>query len=362
MTEIIAQTASPVNSALPINARSGYSRLIMIYAGIDEAGYGPLLGPLTVGASVFELPGDATDAPPPCLWKTLEKAVAKDLTTRKGRIVVADSKKVHTQASGVKHLELGTLCFAACAGLRPVTLDALLDALGETSHHDLSALPWYAAEASNPWQTLPIGCTAGELAIARSVLDIECRRASVQPVSLGASVLFEDEFNRRVAITRSKASVSFTLVAGHLWKVWQKWGSEHPLVAVDRQSGRSHYRELLSQAFPGTTLAILDETSERSGYRISETSRSTPGQQARQMTVWFEVGAEERHMPVALASMIAKYSREALMARLQRWFTHMAPHVEPTAGYGADAKRFWTQIQPSLAGWGVDENTIRRMS
>jgi hypothetical protein len=334
----------------------------MIYAGIDEAGYGPLLGPLTVGASVFDAPGSASDAPPACLWKALEKAVAKDLTSRKGRIVVADSKKVHTQASGVKHLELGALCFAACAGLRPATLDALLDALGETSHHDLSALPWYAADASNPWQGLPMGCTSGELAIARSVLDIECKRSSVRPVSLGASVLFENEFNRRVAVTRSKASVSFTLIAGHLWKIWERWGREHPFVAVDRQSGRSHYRELLSQTFPGSSLAILDETSERSGYRISESSRAAGDREQRQMTVWFEVGAEEGHLPVALASMIAKYSREALMARLQRWFTHMAPHIEPTAGYGSDAKRFWTQIQPLLAGWGVDESTIRRMS
>jgi hypothetical protein len=72
----------------------------VIYAGIDEAGYGPLLGPLCVGCAAFVLPdaGDApatsaADAPPPCLWKALSAAVCRATNDKRRRIAVEDSKK-----------------------------------------------------------------------------------------------------------------------------------------------------------------------------------------------------------------------------------------------------------------------------
>lgn len=80
------------------------------------------------------------------------------------------------------------------------------------------------------------------------------------------------------------------------------------------------------------------------------------------MTVHFQTGAEEQHMPVALASMLAKYNRELLMARLQAYFTRHLPGIAPTAGYGSDAKRFWQEVQPELGRLKIDGRTLRRQA
>ena len=124
----------------------------------------------------------------------------------------------------------------------------------------------------------------------------------------------------------------------------QRFGKHHPIVVVDRQGGRTKYRHLLAMNFPDANITILDQTQQRSGYRLESVG---PAQSGRVLTVWFEVDADQRHMPVALASMISKYTRELLMARFNAFFNGRVPQVRPTAGYARDAKRFWAQIQLS---------------
>jgi len=80
----------------------------------------------------------------------------------------------------------------------------------------------------------------------------------------------------------------------------------------------------------------------------------------RRMQVLFVVKADEHHLPVALASMMSKYVRQQLMARMQQWFAARLPEVKPTEGYGSDGKRFWQEVQPHLATLAVEPNTLRR--
>lgn len=337
---------------------------MLIYAGIDEAGYGPLFGPLLVGRTVIGVeaaptPGsEALDAFPatPNLWSILKRAVCKTLTKSRGRIAVNDSKKLHSSGD-LKHLERGVLAFAGVLGSPVASVDRYLDALGETCHHDLAALPWYAPTQDWPWDPLPRSCTIGEIAVARSMLASAMNAAGVKLLDLGAAVVFEDRFNRMVAATRSRAATSFTFVAGHLQSTWQRFGRSSPVVVVDRQGGRSHYRELLAMNFPDANLRILDEDERTSSYLLRSAREAD-----RQMLVRFTVEAESAHLPVAVASMVSKYTRELLMARFQTWFARRLPDVAPTAGYASDAKRFWQQIEPALPDLQINPAHLLRIS
>lgn len=350
---------------------------MFIYAGIDEAGYGPFFGPMTVGRCVLRVPKLDHDVEPPDLWARLNKAVCRRLSGRKGRLVVNDSKKLTTKAAGIKHLEMGCLAFASLMHENPEDVPgdvaAWLDAMGEETHRSLHDMPWYTVAQVGPWAALPVSADAGELAIARAVLRQTCGRIGVEVADLGCAVVFEDRFNRMVDATRSKAAVNFTFVAGHLQHIWREYGEHRPTVVVDRQSGRMRYRDVLAMNFADCEVSVLTETPERSSYRIEghgptpgtsaqatgEISGATSGGQ-RSMTVMFQTSAEEQHMPVALASMVAKYNRELLMQRFKAYFSKQLPDIPPTAGYGSDAKRFWQDVQPHLERLRLKPRTLRR--
>ncbi len=338
-----------------------------VYAGIDEAGYGPVLGPMVIGRAVLVIPKLDADAPTPDLWLRLGKAVCKRISDRAGRIAVNDSKKLTTKAAGIKHLELGCLAFAGLqkqAGsesteshTHPEDLSAWLDLIGDTGHHDEDLLPWYAKTDDHPWQTLPTAHTEGEVAIAGSLLRNCAERIGVELGGLGAAVVYENTFNQMVAATRSKASVSFTFVARHLLHIWETYSEHRPTVIIDRQGGRTHYRELLAQSFPDTRVDVIEECATSSSYLMSD--KADP---QRAMRISFMVDAEQAHMPVALASMVSKYTRELLMARLNHYFTQRVPDLKPTAGYAKDGKRFLEDLDPHLPELGHTRQQLQRTS
>ena len=76
----------------------------MIISGIDEAGYGPLLGPLVVGCCAFEIPDEVRTEQIPCLWKRLRRYVSKSRSKNGVKIHVNDSKVVYNSTAGLKEL------------------------------------------------------------------------------------------------------------------------------------------------------------------------------------------------------------------------------------------------------------------
>ncbi|MFQ6036606.1 MAG: hypothetical protein ACE5NM_12280, partial [Sedimentisphaerales bacterium] len=58
-----------------------------VLVGIDEAGFGPILGPMVVSSSTLSLPRNLLTAN---LWQVLKKSVADKRKRLAGRLLIAD--------------------------------------------------------------------------------------------------------------------------------------------------------------------------------------------------------------------------------------------------------------------------------
>ena len=345
--------------------------MALIYCGIDEAGYGPMLGPLCVGFSAFRVEDWTPEGGAPDLWKLLDKAVCRKGRDSRGRIAVADSKKLKLSNQSktrhpLTHLERGVLAFGGLVGEEPgprvpricepsglsepaepaehsrhgrgtqgrelESDEALFTALG--AHMEPHV--WYAGEPV----ALPLAGSAAQLGISRNKLALACEGAGVVPLALACIAVGESEFNEAVRTGGSKAHLTTRCFARYLRRVVERWGDSGDEVRVvcDRHGGRTSYGSMIEMAVRGLGCEVetLEETERCSRYVIS--GGASPEEQG--VHVQFRPEAEEAHLPVALASMTAKLVRELSMARFNRYWCARMPELKPTAGYVQDARRW----------------------
>jgi len=315
-----------------------------ILAGIDEAGLGPLLGPLVLSMTVFraEEPDRLRD-----LWRTLRRGVARARSRRRGgRIVVDDSKKVYRAGAGFPDLEESALALAALRGdgAPPSDLPAFAGRL------------FYAAvPAVSPWDDpgapgLPL--EAGGGAAARERFRGALADSGVDLLDACVLAVPADRLNRGFRDHQNKALVHYRETARLLQRLFQAHGAESPEVVLDRHGGRKFYDRLLKTTFLGARIATLEEEDDRSTYDVRAPGRS--------MRLTFLVEGDRASFPVAAASILAKYTRELFMRGLNRWFVERQPGLRPTAGYYTDAHRFLAETESLRRTLGIaDEALIR---
>lgn len=358
----------------------------MILAGIDEAGYGPLLGPLVVSASAFAVPGDMQNqirhgdfAAAESLWPILERAVARKGPLRDGRLIVADSKLVHAMAGGTGLLERTVLAMLRQrkAGEHvpemPATTAQLLTALGlptlqtasykvmdnssvATASSDFRFLPpqpWYCQAAPGGPTAVPAFTAPASLGIGASMLAGAFATADISLAALGAIVIDEDLFNRRAAATGNKATVLASATFTHIANLAENFADRGLLLVVDKQGGRANYVPALLRTFPDWQLKIIKQLPEESSYFLH--------QQQRRILVSFREKSELTSFATALASMTAKYLRELLMAHFNAWFSARIPGIKPTAGYYQDGRRWLADAGPHLAALGIGSEQLMRI-
>jgi hypothetical protein len=267
-------------------------------------------------------------------------------------VPVADSKALklsndHAAHHPLIHLERGVLAFLRWLESAPETDGALFERLGA----NLESHPWYAGEAT----PLPVGQTSAEIAIAASRLAGALESAGVELVAMRCLAVGESAVNRAVNELGTKAEATAMALGNHLRHIWSlAWGptvpaptepgtigartigargGDHLRIVCDQLGGRTMYDGLLARELPGATVVRLGESGERSRYRLADEG-------GREGVIQFMPEAESAHLPVALASMIAKYVRELAMARFNRYWCGRMPELKPTAGYNTDAGRW----------------------
>jgi ribonuclease HII len=282
----------------------------MLHIGIDEAGYGPTLGPLTVVAACATVDDPAT--------------FAGELAA----LGVADSKQVHKPGS-LASLERVALPAAAwLSGFQPDTADDLFALLAESAA-DRAAVPWMSGAES---LRLPVAATGLPTWSISSGSAAGLHGRLLHPRQLNAA--------KRSGVNRAAAELA---------AVRDLMAAAHPdphaaaRIACDRLGGRKRYGDLLGTVWPSQTVAIVEESSPVCRYTCDNT------------TIAFLVGGESAEPLIAAASCIAKYARELHMLLFNRHWSGRFPWLSATAGYPEDAKRWLHQVGEGTIGAWRDE-------
>ncbi len=122
-------------------------------------------------------------------------------------------------------------------------------------------------------------------------------------------------------------------------------------IICDKHGGRNYYGPLLQQRFPETLIEVRGESRARSVYRWRRGEQNVEAH--------FCAGGE-RHLPVALASMVSKYLREVAMLAFNRFWSLKLPDLRPTAGYPTDARRFRREIAQAQREMGLEDGVLWR--
>jgi hypothetical protein len=318
------------------------------FIGIDEAGYGPNLGPFVMTAVACRVPKKLAEAD---LWNVLRRVVRREGDTKRveDRILVADSKVVYSPKRGLKALENGVLASVLHhEGEPPGTLDHLLQRFALDARAELQGEPWYSG--STP---LPFAASPGAVRTLAERFQRVCCSRDIHWAPARVCAVCPSRFNHIVGAAGTKGEVS----SKALQELLPDFGglassSEDVRVLVDKHGGRNHYAALLQEVFPAGMVMVGCEGANHSQYEVFGLGR--------QVRITFQPRADSSHFCVALASMISKYVREMLMHEFNVFWQMHVPGLQPTAGYPIDAVRYWKAIQPQAERLGLAASTIWR--
>lgn len=324
--------------------------------GMDEAGYGPNLGPLIIAITEWNVSGrpELVD-----LYAALESVASREPDDRGGRLQVADSKVVLTGKRGLARLEATVLAAVGVLAKQnhappPTSFRQLWQLLANSGPAAFQLTkreppawqhePWFAENDLH----LPHFEPKTDTHAHTQALYAACQSAGVELRCLIADVVLTRRFNNLVQQHNSKGLALSELSLRLAARVLNEPHSGPRLMIADKHGGRNKYRDMLRWTFGDDSFVMTRrEGSDFSHYH------------ADGVDVRFQTRAEE-HFPVALASMVCKYLRQLAMVLFNQYWQARQPDLEPTAGYPTDAIRFRRDVAALRGELKIDDNDFWR--
>lgn len=309
------------------------------FIGMDEAGYGPKLGPLVISATLWSVPEgcDCFD-----FWASLNSLVTNSPKRADVRLHVADSKAVYSPGKGLKSLERSVLAFSSLTGSQKHSFRDFLGEIGGSIPVTFEDQPWY----QNRDLQLPLTSNADQLTNDAASLKQIMESVSLKLEEIAVDVVCPQRFNHLIEQHGNKSEL-LTKCSLELLKRIRPSKQFPTQIWADKHGGRNRYLAHLHEAFPDQFFFSEQESQQESRYREAKT------------TICFGVKSE-RHFPVALASMVAKYTREVCMEMFNNYWLERFPELKPTKGYPQDAKRFRAEIEHLIPQLCPNENILWR--
>jgi ribonuclease HII len=319
---------------------------LAILVGIDEAGLGPILGPLVVTGVAYRLPASLVES---SLWDVLGASCTRALKNRKRRLPITDSKKLHKSREGPGALERTALVTLAASGFHPASFLELLSIVSPSSVDQFRSYRWYGPH--DP--ALPCSDGVGDIPTQSNALRRDLAQHQIEPLGVYSEPLAEGHYNRLVGKTNNKSVVLTGLVLRVVDRVLRAGGEDEIRIHVDRLGGRRLYREPLTRALPNYAFRILEESDRCSAYELTQVKR--------RVHIEFAKESDDRHFLVALASIYSKYIRELSMHAFNQFWCRRQPGLKPTAGYYQDAQRWLEDARDTIERSGIDRSMLVRM-